>query len=172
MNEEEIAAVILENRGLVCATAWNVLRDYHLADDVFQDVMLRALRRPEHFENEEHLLRWSKMTARNRAIDVARRREGRNLLLSEAVLDLLEQERAEAPSDVTLDRCAALHLCLERVPEKTRRILELRYQKELSCQEVADEVVSSVDAVYKILSRIHLKLRGCIETEVNRMQVS
>jgi RNA polymerase sigma factor (sigma-70 family) len=57
-----------------------------------------------------------------------------------------------------------LNDCLKKLSGESQKILLLRYEGERNCSEVASLMGISLDSVYKRLSRIHLKLRDCVNT--------
>lgn len=155
---------LLANRFRVLAVAAMVLREHHLADDVFQQVVMKAIENPAQFKDAGHLLAWALRTARHRAIDAARgRREQR---LDEGVYELLEAHVAELPSRHFTDRRDALQKCLDGLPTAAKKILRLRYDDELSCGQIAGKLGQSLDAVYQRLSRLHRALRDCVDRRV------
>ena len=85
--------------------------------------------------------------------------DGGGLLAPETIEALL---RAYDRTDAAADRADALRACVERLPEKSRRLLELRYEDDLPCDEIAARVGSSIDAVYQNLSRIRGRLEECV----------
>ncbi|MBL9131327.1 MAG: hypothetical protein JNG86_09020, partial [Verrucomicrobiaceae bacterium] len=64
-------------------------------------------------------------------------------------------------------RLEAFRECIAYVPEKSRQLLHLRYFDGHSCDEVAQRVGASVDAVYQRLSRLHRQLKQCVEQRLN-----
>lgn len=58
MTEELLVKTLLDARPRVVAGAFAIVRDAHLAEDVFQEVLLRALRMRESFSDEGGLLAW------------------------------------------------------------------------------------------------------------------
>ena len=77
--------------------------------------------------------------AKSRIIDHYRQQARQRRLFSEGLLDRLAaalvSQQAEMPA-----RQAALERCLERLPEKSRRLLTLRYAEDASVAEVATAV--------------------------------
>ena len=53
----------------------------------------------------------------------------------------------------------ALRACLKTLPEKSSRLLRLRYFEGNSCGEVAKKLGTELSAVYKRLSRLHNRVR-------------
>ena len=64
-------------------------------------------------------------------------------------------------------RLEALRTCLKALPEKSSRLLRLRYFEDNSCGEVAKKLGTGLNAVYKRLSRLHEGLKKCIELRLD-----
>ena len=60
-------------------------------------------------------------------------------------------------------RVEALSSCLDRIPDKSRSLLKLRYFDGYNCIEIAEKIGIELNTVYKRLSRLHQGLRVCIE---------
>jgi RNA polymerase sigma-70 factor (ECF subfamily) len=159
-----IVQTLLRERLRVVAVVTAVVRDVHAADDIFQQVVLTALKAPDRFRETDHLLAWALRAARHRAVDLARCRRLRPL--TDEILDLLEAQLAKTPAGDLSTRVEALHQCLDKLPVAARELLRLRYDEGLRCAAVADRLRRTVDAVYQNLSRIHRQLRECIEREL------
>jgi len=162
LSHEEIMRVLFAARSRLSAAAWIVSRDAQAAEDLFQNVALKALTKSVVFEHEGALLSWATVCIRREAIDWVRRRRPELAGLDADVLDLLDAE-ARAPAVADSGRVGALRDCLEEVPEPARRLLELRYFEGHGCVEVARRIGIGLDAVYQRLSRLHRQLRACIE---------
>ena len=58
------------------------------------------------------------------------------------------------------------------MPEKSRRLLRLRYFEGYACKEVADTIRAGLGAIYKRLSRLHQALKECVELRLNEAEVA
>lgn len=158
---ETIAAVLLAERLPLTAYFASVTRDFHLAEDVFQEVSVKAVGRAAEFESPAHVLNWSRVAGRNRSIDLLRARDGRYVGLSEAMLATLAAEWPEqAESDPMQE---ALRLCLEPLTPNNRELLRLRYFERRSCAEVAAMMGKKIETVYQALTRLHRALGDCLK---------
>ncbi len=63
-------------------------------------------------------------------------------------------------------REAALQLCLESLPPRSRHILTARYDFRHPCGEIAQATGSSLKAIHQILSRLRRSLHRCITTRL------
>ncbi len=92
MNENEIVRILLRERIRLSATIWSVVRDTHATEDLFQELLIRAMDERARFSGNDELVAWAKISARHRAIDYARVRDGRTRILEENVLELLAKQ--------------------------------------------------------------------------------
>jgi len=155
-------------RDRVSAAAWLVVRDAHAAEDIFQNVVLKAMTKGAQFESGGALMSWAFITARREGIDWLRRRKNAPVCLDETILELLEQEWADEALGQADGRSQALRDCLEELPAKSRDLLKRRYFDGHACEEVAQQLGAGLNAVYKRLSRLHQALKKCIETKLEQ----
>ena len=167
LTQDDLIRTLLSQRTRLTAGVWLVVRDLHIAEDLFQEVMIRALENRELFTDETQLLSWCRVAARNSAINVLRKRQREATMLSEQIIDLLDREWDEE-SRTPPARIEALHECLEALPEKSRALLDLRYFQGHSCSEVGKALGMSLDAAYQRLSRLHRALRTCVDEKLSR----
>lgn len=163
LGEPDILQTLMKWRTRVSASAWIVVKDAHAAEDIFQNVALKAMTREVSFENEAALMSWAFITARREGIDWLRRHQRETLCLEAEILELLEQEwqsEAAHPAGATIE---ALQDCLAAAPESARHLLRLRYFDGYSCEEVAEQMGLGLNAIYKRVSRLHESLKECIE---------
>lgn len=163
ISEKEVLRTLMQSRDRIAAAAWVVVRDAHAAEDIFQNVVLKALTKEVSFEAEGALLSWAFITARREGIDWLRRHRRELTGLDSEVLELLEQEWLSEPTRHGEARMDALRSCLESLPAKSSRLLRLRYFEGKSCGEVAENLGTELNAIYKRLSRLHHGLKNCIE---------
>lgn len=167
MEADEIARQLLDARVELTGYFRSVIIDRHLAEDVFQDVCVRAIKAQDSFNDAVHLRRWCHTTGRNRAIDLLRKKDRKKILLGEAVLAQLETDENSQPSAGTPTvRLEALGQCLSTLTPRSQRIVALRYGEELSGIEVAQRMDCKVDSLYKALARIYQNLRVCIREKL------
>jgi RNA polymerase sigma-70 factor (ECF subfamily) len=166
LDANTLVEFLLKDRVRLTAIVAIILRDVHAADDVFQQVVLTALEHRGQFRDAGHATSWALRTARCRAIDLARRRHATTL--NDAALEALDMYWASLSPTHVPARMEALERCLAKLPAKSREMLRLRYESDLTCGQVAARLCRSVEAVYQMLSRLHRRLGECIETEVVR----
>jgi len=168
--EPEILQALMKWRTRLSAAAWLMVRDTHAAEDIFQNVALKAMTREVSFESEGALLSWAFITTRREGLDWLRRNRREALGLGEDILELLEQEWQAASPEPSGARIDALRECLAAAPQSARRLLRLRYFDGYSCEEVAEQLGIGLNAIYKRISRLHESLRECIEGRLRQVR--
>ena len=116
-----ILKALLRERVRLSAGIWAVVRETHATEEIYQDVIVKALANRSKINDEKHLLAWARRTGRNLAIDHLRRHRDRYVVLEESTLDLLQEGLRERESDELDNRLDALHLCLDKLPGRTRK---------------------------------------------------
>jgi RNA polymerase sigma-70 factor (ECF subfamily) len=127
-------------RGLL-AYAVGLLGDRALAEDVVQDSFVRLARSADRIDPARGARPWLYRVAHNRAVDLLRRRR-REPPASDADLATLAAEAVAAdpsPADglIGAETRRRVRAALDRLPEKEREVLLMRFYGELTFQEAA-----------------------------------
>ncbi len=164
LHAEDIAAILLAERMPLTAFIASVTRDFHLAEDVFQEVCVKAVGRAAEFETAAHVMNWARLAGKNRAIDILRARDGRYVGLSDEMLAALAAEWPEqSQAD---DMQEALGHCIEQITPNNRELLRLRYFERRNCTDVAAIMGRKIETVYQALARLHKTLGDCMRLQI------
>jgi RNA polymerase sigma-70 factor (ECF subfamily) len=162
---ERLARLWLAAEPTVNAYVFAAVRGLHDAEDVVQQVALTAARRYDEYDASRPFVAWALWLAKSRIADHYRKQGRERVVFSAAMLDQL----AEALSHPEPERSArqeALERCIEKLPEKSRQLLERRYEDDSTMEDVAAAVNSTVASVRVMLFRIRNLLAECIESEL------
>lgn len=162
IDREAVVRTLLRDRVRLLAYICVIVRDEHLAEDIFQEVSLLAVRKFEQIADESHLHRWLRQAARTAGLQALRNRRRRIPTLDVTVLDALEGHWDRETDSPSADAAEALRRCLDRLGATARRLLDLRYGEGLRVAEVAERVGRKVETVYVGLSRAHQAFGGCV----------
>jgi RNA polymerase sigma-70 factor (ECF subfamily) len=160
VDQEVLVRLLLSERAMLLGYIISLVRDAHLAEDVFQDVALIVLKKRDELADASGFPAWTRKIARLEALNALRRRKKEARPLDEAVLNLLDVQWSRADGGPTSD---ALRACLERLPPRSRRLVELRYRDDLSGKTLADRLAQPLNTVYVTLARIHHALSECVK---------
>lgn len=169
LRADEITAILLAERVPLMAFIASVTRDFHLAEDVFQEVCVRAVSLTSDFESAVHVIHWARVTGKNRAIDILRARDERSEGLSAEILATLITEWPG--NSVIAPRQEALRRCIEQLTPNSRELLRMRYFEKRSCPDIATALGRKIETLYQALARIHKSLGECVRLRVQQETV-
>jgi RNA polymerase sigma-70 factor (ECF subfamily) len=156
-----LVILLLRERVKLLAYIRAIVRDNHLAEDVFQEVAVLAVRKRDEIRDRRHFLGWMRVAARHRALKLVRR-QNQYLFMDEELLEHLDEQWAEHDPSSDSDLVEALRHCVERLSPHSRQLVKLRYADGISGLRLAEVVDRNLNAVYVALSRIHRSLADCI----------
>jgi RNA polymerase sigma-70 factor (ECF subfamily) len=133
--------------------------DWHLTEDVFQEVFLVVDRRAADFRPDGDFAAWTRGIAL-RTLLAARRRRGHDRVFDERLLDTLAARAPEV--DSWSDHLRAMRCCIASLPARGRQLIELRHLDDLPPPAIARRVGWSLNAVHVALSRLRRRLRRCV----------
>jgi RNA polymerase sigma-70 factor (ECF subfamily) len=136
--------------------------DLQAVDDVAQEVFLRALRLLDRVTDLENIDRFLREIARN-VIREHRRQRGRHPEAYEGLIESLAATHEQEPEPVS-DLTSALRRCLQKLPGRSVRILEMRYAGERPAEDIGSEIGLKAGAVRVLLLRIRENLLKCIRS--------
>ena len=142
----------------VKAIAYRALRDDALAEDLAQEVFIRAYKSLHRFQLGRRFGPWLSAIAANRVRDYLKSRARRN----EVSWDL---ERSSESDATPLDRAAARQMLgrveqgVAKMPEETREVLRLRFVLGLDYEDVAETLGLPLGTVKSRISRARNALR-------------
>ncbi|SMP78879.1 RNA polymerase sigma-70 factor, ECF subfamily [Neorhodopirellula lusitana] len=163
MDRSEILSILMQERTKQVALAWSILRQSQLAEDAYQDMLVKVFENESVFEGPRHLRDWSWKVLRRRCYEFIRRKNYRPSLLVESILDLVDAELECRDAEEINQRVDALHQCLANLTVHCRDVVRLRFSEGLSGIEVAEKLGRTPDTVYKTLHRIYSTLGECVQ---------
>jgi RNA polymerase sigma-70 factor (ECF subfamily) len=123
------------------------------AEDVAQEALLRAWRRRSTLRDASRRKEWLGTIVRNEAFRLHAR------VRPDPVAEIEEKEGAEDERLVSTVERADLHAALERLDERDRQLLHLRYDEDLTQQAIARRLGLPDGTVKVRLHRLRHKLR-------------
>ena len=162
---EEFAQNWLEAEPSVSAYVFASISGFHDAEDVVQRIAQELARRFDEYDSGRPFVAWALWISKSRVIDFYRAQGRAQVVFSDELLGRLADTIA-SQADGRSRRREALEACLDELPPRSRRLLDLRYVEELSAEETAREIGSTSGSVRVLLSRVRTVLAGCIERRI------
>jgi RNA polymerase sigma-70 factor (sigma-E family) len=148
--------------GALLRYATVVTCDTHLAEDITQDVLVRAQARWDRISAVDAPERYVKRMVLNEFLSWRRRRAARTVPLAGEHLDLYTAPTAD-PSTAVDERDAVLRL-VAALPPRQRAAVALRFYEDLPDEEIADLIGCRTVTVRSLISRALATLRTSLPT--------
>lgn len=149
---------------------WSCLRlvgDPDEAEDVVQEAFVRAYEHLREFDPTYRFYTWLYRIARNRCLNVLRRRRVWGLVTLSDPVRAPSLPAAERSERLTEDHelARALVDCRGTLPGDQREVFDLRHADGLSYREIAAAVGVPEGTVMSRLARAREKMRACLESK-------
>lgn len=159
--EAEANRLVATYADTILRVSYTYLRSTQDAEDICQDVLLKALGHAGSFDSAEHERAWIIRVAINAAKDLLRRRDRQGTV---ALDDIAEPVAPMGATDRELEaRAEGVLELVMALPLEYREAIYLHYYEEYSIKQIAAIVHASESAVATRLSRGRSKLRPTLE---------
>jgi RNA polymerase sigma-70 factor, ECF subfamily len=159
-DENAMEEIFRRYSGPVYSVALRVLRDSSQAEDVLQEVFLQLWRKPAAFvQNRGSLGAWLVVIARNRAIDVLRRRKPSDSV-DDVVLASTVNVADEAERNTMMEKVRRV---IADLPMEQQKSLELAYFEGLSHTEIASRTGDPLGTVKTRIRQALISLRKAFQ---------
>jgi RNA polymerase sigma-70 factor (ECF subfamily) len=160
--------LLLEHQPKIHAYILTLVTSQADADDLLQEVCSQIWRRFDQYEEGTNFLAWALRFAFFEVLNFrSKRHKSRQILFDNEVLGqmipILDEEIKNA--DVRMD---ALEQCLEKLNERGREVITMKYSKGLSVAQIGETMSLSLQGVYRLLARLHGRLLSCVERVIRR----
>ena len=142
----------------------SLVRDRQQAEDLTQEVFMVAHRRRHDFQPGGPVAAWLYGIARNLVLAELRQRRRRPVPLDQTTLVSLGDAFAEAQATTRHadDWLVGIEECMGRLDEKNRKLLALRYKKDMSVDEISRDMGVGLSALKMRLMRLRQRLAECL----------
>jgi RNA polymerase sigma-70 factor (ECF subfamily) len=158
-DEAAFEQLVLRHQRYVFNLAYRVLGDYTEAEDMTQEAFVRVWRGLSGFRGQARFTTWLYRIVHNLCLN---RLPGlqRELLQTEPLEEVLA-DPGPSPADLfaVREQMAFLHAQMDRLPEKYRLVLTLRYLQHLSYDEIAAALEMPMGTVKTHIHRARRLLR-------------
>ncbi len=157
--------LVRENQAMLMTYLRAVIRDQHIAEDLFQDTMLIAWKKLDRYDRTRPFGPWLRGIAAKLVMAHFRKAKADLMVVDDETLEYLSQQLqhiSERPGDTWGDKTAALTRCIETLSEHYREAIQLRYFERTSAMQIAAKTQTSVETVQKRLQRARSKLLDCL----------
>lgn len=169
-SESAMRELILRNQNAVYAFAYRMLGNAADAEDITQRTFIRVWKAAPSYEPDAQFTTWLFTIAKNLIFNEGRRRKRKHSFsieeYEEVAPGLLLDTGSEASPQESLLRnelSAQVDRALAELPEKARMAVQLRRFQELSYEEIAHILETSVSATKSLLFRARQQLKEALK---------
>lgn len=165
--ETDILRLLMEHRSAIYTYILAITRDTHASEDIFQETSMAVWKKRQDFIPGTSFKAWSREIARREILARKRKDVRFPVLLSDEEMTLLIDSFEEYEVEFALEEYVdALKNCADKMRPKERNLINLRYSKEFSHQQISDILGIGTEGVRKFLFRVRKKLKQCVEFRI------
>ena len=163
---EAFSALVVEHQQFAYNLALRVVGDPHEAEDITQEAFVRAWLALPNFRGQAQFRTWLYRIVTNLCCNrLPRLRRDLLAMGDETAAQVPGAPDADPAATVEVrERRAFLHQQIEALPESYRMVVSLRYQQELSYEEIASVLSLPVGTVKTGLFRARARLREALQS--------
>ena len=144
----------------------SMVRDFHACEDLLQEIAVVLLRKFDEYDTDRPFVAWALGVARLEILSGRRSHARSRLSFREDLLQAVTEAYEELAPELGM-RAIALRKCLKIVKGRNLEVLELRYERALKPQHIANELGLAAGNVRVILNRIRNMLRECVDRKLS-----
>lgn len=149
----------------VSAYLFAAVPNHHDAEDLLGQVAVAVARDFDHYDESQPFIRWAIGIARHRVLHYRRTYAMNKVVFSQETIEALANAVPVEPARQS-DFKAALKTCMDKLQDKARRAITLRYEDDLRARHIASEMDMTPNAVSILLHRTRKALADCVQTSM------
>jgi RNA polymerase sigma-70 factor (ECF subfamily) len=138
-----------------------LLPDRQQAEDVVQEVARLLWTKRHEYDSAKPFGPWARGFARFEVLTAIRRKNVHGKYFSEQLVEQLAEERVAHEEQLAAQR-EALAGCLQKLDKPSRELVMLRYGRDVTMQQLAQQQGKSANALYLALHRLRQTLSECV----------
>jgi len=165
IDQETAVGLLLEKRAMLLGYLSSIVRDFALAEDLFQEIAIIVMRKHAELGRAEEFGVWARKIARFQALNALRKRDRGPQPIGDNLIDLLDAQWAASESSRPSEQVERLRHCLNTLTERSRKLVRMRYHDGISSGQIAEQLRKPLNTIYVALSRIHRSLAVCMQRQ-------
>ena len=161
-DSQALEALVCTYSDALVRFAYSYVKNSAAAEDLVGDTFALLFMKGKHFASENQLKSYLYKITRSRCVDHLRKH--RKEVPLEDVENVLLSESAEADF-LRRSRDEKLYVCMQRLPDQYREILQLTYFSGFSLQESGKILGKTVKQIYNLHTRAKMALKLLLEKE-------
>lgn len=140
------------------------------AEDLLQETAIVLWDKFDQFQEGTNFGAWAVKIAGNKARDFMRRNRNTKMFFHDEFYESVSLQ-AQTDSNDVIERFQALRFCLNKLPENSRKLLSMRYKKNISIKHISQLTGRSANGLYQSFSRLISSMRECMNKYIARQTI-
>jgi RNA polymerase sigma-70 factor (ECF subfamily) len=170
MDDNETLRQLLKHRSELLGFIMAIVRDSHLAEDLFQSVALAIVKQAQTDVVVEDFPAWAKQIARHHIWNYYRQQKSHQTVPVpvEEMAEIVDHAFASSAPDAMelAEEYEAVLNCLQKMPERAANIVKRHFIAGLRYSELAKELKMKENALRQALLRARLLLVDCVRSHL------
>lgn len=162
---EEFTRLLVQHQRRIQGLVFALVTRGPDADDVMQETCAVMWRKFDGFRPGSDFGAWALRIARYQVMSYYDRRRRAQARLSDETIEALAETMAEARWE-TSERAEALRTCISKLRDRDFNLIQRRYRADEDVRDIAVQLGSTADAIYKAIGRLHLRLLACVNARL------
>lgn len=146
-----------------------MVRDREQREDVYQEVAVTLWEGFDRYDAARPFGAWARGIARHKTLQMwDTDRRAALAFTPEAMHAIADAYETANPAESL--QAEALRTCMDKLPEHSRRLLDLRYRSDQKLASIATQVGQTPSGVHRSLARIRAGLAECIDRRVKAIE--
>lgn len=167
-DSEAFRFLVREHRLMLRSFLGSQLHHGDVMDDIAQEVFIKAFRKIDQYDPSRNFCAWLRGIARNQLLMHFRtvgRRKANELKFREEVFETIRHDLEHNFQQQTTDAIESLLRCINELPDRMRKVVRSGLDG-VKAQAMAEELSTSVGAIYNVHYRANELLRECVRKEI------
>ncbi|MCB0367381.1 MAG: sigma-70 family RNA polymerase sigma factor [Bdellovibrionales bacterium] len=160
-HSEEMIKIILAHEGPLLRFAYLHLKDRGLAEDVVQETFVACLA-GAHVPDNYRLRRWLMTTCRNKCLNIIKHHKVVDAHTRDSALNSNPESPSPEENLISKEDCVSLAEAIESLPLESQEVLWLRFDGDLSYQQIAEVVGKTPTNVGYLLCTAIKRLKAMV----------
>lgn len=158
----EFSELLQQSRSRVFGFIYSLVLNMADTEDLFQQTAALLWEKFDEYESGTDFASWALRVARFKTSNFIRSQYRERKRYSNVVLDALYDASLKASDGAHEERLQALGSCIEKLPEKDRRLVKKCYGSQIHMKDLARTEGKQPNAIYTALHRARKNLLKCI----------
>ena len=164
-NSAELVQLMMKNQRRIFAYIMTLVPSRTDAEDILQEASLTICEKFSEFKIGTNFYSWACQIAYWKVRAARKKFATSKVVFNEEILEVISQTRVELEEELD-HRHGALSRCLQKLNERDRRMVLVRYESGHNVKAAAQACGRTIQGAYKALSRIRKNLYDCVNLEV------